>query len=121
MGKIWIITGLLSCAVTVAIGAVGAHAMKKRMSDEELERLQTGVRYQMSHSLGMVILAGLALQSSEAVLLLWAAGLLFAGIILFCGSMYMVGFTGNKVWARVAPVGGTAFMAGWVVAAVHYF
>jgi uncharacterized membrane protein YgdD (TMEM256/DUF423 family) len=75
------------------------------------------VVYQLVHGIGILLAGVLARFSISAWLI--AAGLLHvAGIVLFCGALWMLAFTGRSL-GPVAPLGGIAFMVGWIALAVH--
>jgi uncharacterized membrane protein YgdD (TMEM256/DUF423 family) len=102
----------------VAFGAFGAHAVRARLSPEMLAVFETGVRYHMYHALALLAVAAV-LGRSDGGRLLTAAGWLFtAGIVLFSGSLYALALTGVTVLGAVTPIGGLAFIAGWVCLAI---
>jgi len=97
----------------VALGAFAAHGLKSRLPVEMLAVFQTGVQYQMLHALALLALALLAKQASSTVLL--AAGILFVmGILLFSGSLYWLALSGMRSFGMITPIGGLAFLGGWV-------
>jgi uncharacterized membrane protein YgdD (TMEM256/DUF423 family) len=117
----WFALGAFLAFVAVALGAFGAHALKQRLSADSLAVFETGVRYQMYHSLALLAVAYAAERWSGG--LAAAAGILFVvGIVLFSGSLYLLGFTGVRALGAVTPFGGLAFLAGWtclIVAALR--
>ena len=97
----------------VGLGAFAAHALKNRLSSEYLAVFQTGVHYQMLHALALLALALLVRQLPGRLLLV--AGYLFAlGIVLFSGSLYALTLSGISALGMITPVGGLAFLAGWL-------
>ncbi|WP_217475983.1 DUF423 domain-containing protein [Stutzerimonas stutzeri] len=97
----------------VALGAFAAHGLKSRLSTDYLAVFQTGVQYQLIHALALFGVALLALHAPGR--LLSAAGGLFAlGVLLFSGSLYLLALTGVTRLGIVTPIGGTAFLAGWL-------
>ena len=106
--KIGIITSLLS----VVIGAFGAHGLKDILSQNNSEAIfQTAVRYQIFHSIAL-ILAGILLQLSfiESKL---PIHLFLSGIIIFSGSLYILSITGIKWLGAITPIGGVLLILGW--------
>jgi len=102
----------------VGLGAFAAHALKDQLSPEYLAVFQTGVHYQMLHALALLALALLARQLPGRLLL--AAGSLFAlGIGLFSGSLYALTLSGISALGMITPLGGLAFLAGWLCLGVH--
>ena len=113
MQRIFFILGALSGCMAVAAGAFGAHGRKQRISDEMLVVFETGARYQMYHALALLATAwactrwpGLATTS--------AGWLLLAGTVIFSGSLYVMALTGQRWLGAVTPLGGLAFLAGWL-------
>ena len=101
----------------VALGAFGAHALKARLAPDLMAVYQTAVQYHFLHALGLLAVAILMLQKPESGALAAAAWLLVAGLVIFCGSLYVLALTGTRGWGAVAPVGGTAFLAAWAALA----
>ncbi len=101
-------------ALAVALGAFGAHALRRRLSRETIETFQTGVHYQMYHSLALVGVA-LAFQRTPSSPLLAASGWFFVlGILLFSGSLYLLTLTRLRWLGAITPLGGVAFIVGWL-------
>jgi uncharacterized membrane protein YgdD (TMEM256/DUF423 family) len=98
----------------VALGAFGAHGLKARLSAEALGVWQTAVQYHAWHSLGLLAV-GLSIESIWAKAAAW---LLVAGILLFSGSLYALALGAPKGLGIVTPLGGLAFIAGWIAFAV---
>jgi len=118
MTRFLLITGALSAALCVALGAFAAHALKSRMPPETLAVFQTGVQYQFYHSLGL-ILVGIVAQRYQGSILLSVAGLLMAvGILLFSGSLYALSTTGIRSLGIITPIGGVAFIGAWLLLAL---
>ncbi|MGD9880552.1 MAG: DUF423 domain-containing protein [Reyranella sp.] len=115
--KGWIIIAALSGAISIAIGAFAAHGLdlSTEAGRKAREWLQTGSQYEMIHALAIV--AVVALARSAAVNLPWAlvAQCLFlAGSLLFPGALYALAFGGPRWFGAVAPIGGAAFILGWL-------
>ena len=115
-GKICLLVASLALAAALALGAFGAHAMKSRLGADMLAVYQTAVHYHFWHALGLFALALLMLQWDAPVLNL-AAWLLLAGLILFCGSLYLLALTGARWLGAIAPIGGVASIAAWLFVA----
>jgi uncharacterized membrane protein YgdD (TMEM256/DUF423 family) len=108
--------GALSACVAVAAGAFGAHGLRDVVSADRLVVWETAARYQMYHALGLLIVAYLASQKSAGPARV--GGWLFvAGTILFSGSLYALTLTGITILGAITPLGGLAFIAGWLVLA----
>jgi len=103
--------------VAVGCGAFGAHALRARLAPDMLAVWQTAVQYHAWHALGLLAIGVLLLHWPERSLLGIAAWLLVAGIVLFSGSLYAMALTGIRGLGAVTPIGGVAFLAGWIVLA----
>ena len=111
MVKLWSVLGALSAMMSVAVGAFGAHGLRSRLSERMLQNWETGARYQMYHSLGLLAVAWLASQKGAAADP--AGWSLLVGIALFSGSLYVMALTGVTKLGAVTPIGGVAFLIGW--------
>ncbi|MCM3709343.1 DUF423 domain-containing protein [Sporosarcina luteola] len=121
----FIIAGAVNAAIAVALGAFGAHALKERLSERYLAIWETAVQYQMFHAIGLIAV-GILMSSSlfgPSTALSWAGYLLLAGIIIFSGSLYILSLSGIGILGAITPIGGVAFIAGWImliIAAVKF-
>jgi uncharacterized membrane protein YgdD (TMEM256/DUF423 family) len=120
MDRLFLVIGALSGFVAVALGAFGAHALRDRLSPEMLDVFKTGVNYQMYHALALlgvgILLARLSIDGSPW---LTSAGWLFvAGTVLFSGSLYLLSLTGTTWLGAITPLGGVAFLIGWLALVV---
>jgi uncharacterized membrane protein YgdD (TMEM256/DUF423 family) len=119
-----IITIGISGAIAVSLGALGAHFLKSKLetgliTNDQLIGFDTGVKYQMYHTLGMLLLILLNKQLPNKFFG-WAYALFFWGIILFSGSLYflctrnLLGADWLKFLGPVTPLGGICFVLGWL-------
>lgn len=113
MANTALVLGAIGGFLSVALGAFGAHALKAQFDDYQMSVFRTGVEYQFLHSLALVLLAALAARF-DAYWLKLAMYAFAAGIVIFSGSLYALAFTKIKTWGAVTPIGGTAFLMGWV-------
>ncbi len=114
--------GISGCLV-VALGAMGAHVLRDHvhLADQNLQVYETAVRYQAYHTLALLGLSLLVLQFPSR-LGDWAGKLFMAGILIFSGSLYflalrpLLGIADDQMkWiGAFTPLGGLAFMAGWI-------
>ncbi|MGB7250139.1 MAG: DUF423 domain-containing protein [Phormidesmis sp.] len=118
MARLFFAIASILGALSVAGGAFGAHALKGTLSETALNSFETGVRYQMYHALALLVVALLAKQSPDTSLLAAAGGCFLAGILLFSGSLYGLSLAGIKALGPVTPLGGVAFIAGWICLAI---
>ena len=98
--------------LAVALGAFGAHGLQGRLSPEDMAIFETGVRYQMYHSLALLLSANLPIKGADGVRAVSGWGFAL-GILVFSGSLYMLVLTGERWLGAVAPIGGVAFLFGW--------
>jgi uncharacterized membrane protein YgdD (TMEM256/DUF423 family) len=113
VSKLFVLLGAASGFVAVAAGAFGAHALKSRVSTDMLSVFEVGARYQMYHALALFAVAWVAARWPGPAAL--AAGWLFvAGTVLFSGSLYLLALTGVRWLGAITPLGGAAFLAGWL-------
>jgi uncharacterized membrane protein YgdD (TMEM256/DUF423 family) len=112
-----VITASLTLLVAVAAGAFGAHALKKVLSADMLAVWHTAVLYQLVHGLGMLAIAALGARFGSP-LLSSAAALMFAGIVLFSGSLYLLAGSGVRWLGAITPIGGLAFILAWALVAL---
>jgi len=110
------LAALLLALATLA-GAVGAHALKPRLDVDHYEVLQTAVLYQFFHSLGLLAL-GLLSDRLRRPLLHLSAWLVFAGVVLFSGSLYLLLGGAPRAFGAVTPIGGLCLIGGWCLAAL---
>ncbi|WP_246246179.1 DUF423 domain-containing protein [Paenibacillus lemnae] len=105
-------------ALSVAIGAFGAHMLENQISEDALATFETGVHYHMIHGLALILtgLAGIGLGASRK--LYWAGCLFVIGIVIFSGSLYVLSLSGTKWLGAITPIGGVSFIAGWIMLAL---
>jgi uncharacterized membrane protein YgdD (TMEM256/DUF423 family) len=111
----FIILAAFSGMLAVGIGAFGAHALKSHLDEYALSIYQTAVQYQFYHSLALLGVGLLCLWYPQSRLLLASGIAFFAGILVFSGSLYLLSFTGIRWLGAITPIGGLAFIAGWVL------
>ncbi len=112
----FVILAALNMIIAVGAGAFGAHGLKRVLDPEMLAVWQTGVLYHLIHALGLLAVAWLATRYSSGLLPL-AGWLMFAGIVLFSGSLYLLAGTGTRILGAVTPLGGVAFLLSWALIA----
>ena len=109
---VWTALGAAFSGLGVALGAFGSHALKAKLTPEDLAIFEVGVRYQMYHGLALLGLGFVASRIDSA--LVKGAGWAFVlGILLFSGSLYALVGTGMRSLGAVTPIGGVAFLIGW--------
>lgn len=112
LDRLLIATGAVSAFLGVALGAFGAHGLRKRLSADMLAVFEIGVRYQLYHALALLGAGAAAARLAPGAL--GAAGILFViGTLVFSGSLYVLALSGRKWLGAVTPLGGLALLAGW--------
>jgi uncharacterized membrane protein YgdD (TMEM256/DUF423 family) len=116
MDRTFFVLGAVLAALGVAAGAFGAHALRARLSPEMLGVFETGVRYHLIHALGLLAVAWAAMRWPGTAAN--TAGWFFvAGTVLFSGSLYALTLSGIRALGAITPLGGVAFIAGWLTLA----
>ena len=110
----WTAMGSFFAALGVGLGAFGAHALKTRLSPEDLTIFEVGVRYQMYHALALLFVGFLA-SKIDSTMITFAGWSFMLGILVFSGSLYTLVFTGVRTWGAVTPIGGLAFIVAWLL------
>ncbi len=112
--RVWFLVGSISAAIGVAAGAFGAHGLKNILTPDMLTIYETAVRYQMYHAFGLIATA-LAGNFQLASKLKVAGWCFIGGTVLFSGSLYALTLTGMRWLGAITPLGGMAFIAGWIL------
>ena len=118
LAKTFLFLGGVGMLLAVALGAFGAHALKKTLAPDLMAVYQTAVNYHVYHALGLLAVGLLALHLPESALLRWAGILLAVGVLLFSGSLYALSLSGIRWLGAITPFGGIAFMIAWLLLAV---
>ena len=109
-------------ALAVTLGAFGAHALRARFDAYATGIWEKAVLYHFIHAIGLLVVPLLsrsgALPYAAADRVCW---LLAAGILIFAGSLYALAFTGIRTLGAITPLGGTAFIAAWLLLAWELF
>ena len=115
MKNIWISIGALVAALSVILGAFGAHALKETLSTQSLATFKTGVEYQFMHSIAIII-CGILILQFPTLGLHRVAYLFIAGIVLFSGSLYLLATAPGvpRAIGAITPFGGLCFIAAWI-------
>lgn len=118
--QLFLFLGSLLSGLSVAIGAFGAHGLRKILeASNRMDTFETGVKYQMYHSIGLLFL-GLLMYKMESPLLNYAGYAMITGIFIFSGSLYILCLTGVTKWGAVTPIGGLFFLIAWGLLCVSF-
>jgi uncharacterized membrane protein YgdD (TMEM256/DUF423 family) len=114
----WSMTGAVMLALAVILGAFGAHGLRGRLDDYSMSVYEKAVFYHFIHALGILIVSilpktGTVPQGPMATV----CAVLFVGILIFSGSLYLLAITGNRWLGAITPIGGLAFIIGWLMLA----
>lgn len=104
--------GCIFALLAVAAGAFGTHALRGTVPPERVAVFETAARYQMYHALALLAVAAAEGRAPRAR---WAGWLFVIGIVVFSGSLYLLALSGVRWLGAITPVGGAAFLAGWIV------
>jgi uncharacterized membrane protein YgdD (TMEM256/DUF423 family) len=123
MNKTYLITAALLGALSVILGAFGAHGLKTRMNAEAFDIFETAVKYQFYHVFALLAVA-IVSQIIPGNFLSWSGRCFIAGVIIFCGSLYLLSYfkminNEQMNWlGAITPIGGLFFIAGWLLLAI---
>lgn len=118
MSKLFLTIGGVSMALAVALGAFGAHGLKKILSEEMLSIFETGVKYHFYHAIGLLVVGIIARYLPQSTLLSWTGWLMIAGIVIFSGSLYVLSLSDIRWLGAITPIGGLCFIASWILFAI---
>jgi uncharacterized membrane protein YgdD (TMEM256/DUF423 family) len=118
MNARFVAIGSICAFLSVLLGAFGAHSLKEILSPNMLANFQTGVQYQMFHSLGLIAIGLIAAHFPKSRHLVRAGWSMLVGIVLFSGSLYVLSISGITMLGMVTPFGGVAFLIGWLFLAL---
>jgi uncharacterized membrane protein YgdD (TMEM256/DUF423 family) len=116
--KLFLVLGALTAMLAVVLGAFGAHALRAKLAPDLLAIYQTAVQYHFWHALGLLVIGVVAIHLPASATLKWGGWVMFAGVVLFSGSLYVLAITGARWLGAVTPFGGAAFILGWLLFAV---
>lgn len=124
----WIVTGAVSAAIAVGLGAIGAHGLEGWLektfdpaaASARLKNWQTAAQYHRFHSLGMIVV-GLLLQRSTSKWIQAAGWLMLLGTVLFSGLLYVYAVYPSKWMGPIFPIGGFSFIIAWLLLGVGAF
>jgi uncharacterized membrane protein YgdD (TMEM256/DUF423 family) len=103
--------------LSVLTGAFAAHALQSTLDEYGREIFKTAAHYQFMHSIALIVLAAVAHRLSPRIVSC-IAGCFVLGVLVFSGSLYALALSGIRSLGAITPVGGTAFVVGWLVWAV---
>ena len=106
-------------ALAVAFGAFGAHVVEDMLTPDRFDVYQTAVQYQFYHAIGLLVIGAFSLRfNEESKWFGWGGYSLLAGVCIFSGSLYILTLTDTGWLGAVTPLGGVAFIVGWIFFAI---
>jgi uncharacterized membrane protein YgdD (TMEM256/DUF423 family) len=112
----WFAAGSILSAVGIGAGAFGAHALKGKLSPEDLVIFDTASRYLSMQSIGLLAIALLMSRIDSTSLKISAFAMIF-GILIFSGSLFALIGTGQRWLGAITPIGGSLMIVAWLMAA----
>src|SRR5258707_15440175 len=107
----WLLIAAINGGLAVASGAFAAHGLQGRLDAQAMQIFETAARYHMYHALAMG-LAAVAIRDAAAGAATTAAAFFLVGILLFCGSLYLLALTDVRALGVVPPFRGGWFLVG---------
>ncbi len=116
----WIAIAALNLALAVMLGAFGAHGLKNHASTEQIAWWHTATEYFFYHAIGLLALAIIAKVIPQLPIRI-SFSLLQLGIIIFCGSLYLMSLGAPRFLGAITPIGGSFMILGWLILAWNAF
>ena len=120
MSNFWILSGVLSCALCVIIGAFGAHGLKDILNEYSQDIYEKGNLYHFFHSIALII-NGILAKNFVNLNFDFSGYLFLLGIILFSFSLYALAITDIKILGAITPIGGVCFIIAWIYIAFQIY
>jgi len=112
--KLFLLLGSANAMLAVILGAFGAHALKARLDESLLKIYHTGVEYHFYHALGLILVGIIAMNIPTNIWLKSSGWMMFAGIVLFSGSLYSLSILNVRWLGMITPFGGLLFILAWL-------
>ena len=120
MSNFWVLSGALSCALCVIIGAFGAHGLKDILNEYSQDIYGKGNLYHFFHSIALII-NGILAKNFVNLNFDFSGYLFLLGIILFSFSLYALAITNIKILGAITPIGGVCFIIAWIYIAFQIY
>jgi uncharacterized membrane protein YgdD (TMEM256/DUF423 family) len=118
--------GAFLAGITIAMGALGAHALKDLLNAAQLQTYETAVRYQMYHVFALLLIGILQNQYPQLTLSI-CKKLVLVGMLLFGGSIYLILLLTHLAIAipfwiyLITPLGGLCYISSWLLLAAKLY
>ncbi len=119
--KLFLLLGSANAMLAVILGAFGAHALKARLDESMLKIYHTGVEYHFYHALGLILIGTIALNIPVTAWIKSSGWMMFFGIILFSGSLYLLSILNIRWLGMITPFGGFLFIFAWLSLCIAIF
>ncbi len=119
--KLFLLLGSANAMLAVILGAFGAHALKARLDESLLKVFHTGVEYHFYHALGLILVGIIAINIPVNVWIKSSGWMMFTGIILFSGSLYLLSILNMRWLGMITPLGGLLFILAWLSLCIAIF
>jgi len=119
--KLFLLLGSANAMLAVMLGAFGAHALKARLDENMLKIFHTGVEYHFYHALGLILIGIIAINIPVNIWIKNSGWMMFAGIILFSGSLYFLSILNVRWLGMITPLGGLLFILAWLSLCIAIF
>ena len=121
--EITLIAAAVFGILAIILGAFGAHALKKKFTEDQLSSFETGVKYQMYHAI-LLLIIGLNFPLVN-ILEQWMVFFIIVGVILFSFSIYGLCISSSsgkkiKILGPITPLGGLSLIIGWILMLVVF-
>ncbi|AMA09646.1 MULTISPECIES: DUF423 domain-containing protein [Cyanophyceae] len=119
MTRFFLVIAPILAGLAVAAGAFASHGLKGTLDANALDIWETAAKYQMYQAIALLLVGLFSVQGSFPQSWLNGAGIAFiVGIVLFSGSLYALSLSGVKILGAITPLGGAAFIVGWICLAI---
>ncbi|ANV91001.1 DUF423 domain-containing protein [Picosynechococcus sp. PCC 8807] len=119
MTRFFLVIAPILAGLAVAAGAFASHGLKGTLDANALDIWETAAKYQMYQAIALLLVGLFSVQGSLPQSWLNGAGIAFiVGIVLFSGSLYALSLSGVKILGAITPLGGAAFLIGWICLAI---
>jgi uncharacterized membrane protein YgdD (TMEM256/DUF423 family) len=119
MTNLIIAFGAINAFLAVGAGAFGAHGLKNILTPEYLAVFKTAADYQLLHGIGLILI-GILCKDNANQYIYASAILMFIGVVLFSGSLYILTLTGTKWLGMITPLGGLCLLAAWLTLGLNF-
>jgi uncharacterized membrane protein YgdD (TMEM256/DUF423 family) len=114
----WLLLAAVNGFLAVLAGAFAAHGLEAQTASTSLDAFKTGAQYHMYHALALIAVAWRADRRKGALSIALAGWGFVIGILLFSGSLYVLGVSGSRNLVWLTPLGGVSFLGGWAALVV---